>query len=55
MTIKQFKEILKEAEEVAVVSGDPINDVLEYLRENKVNATPEMAEEIVDKVYGEHK
>ena len=55
MTIKQFKEILKEAEEVAVVSGDPINDVLDYFRNNGINATPEIAEEIVDKVYGEHK
>ena len=35
MTLKKFKEILKEAEEVAVVSGDPINDVLEHFRNNE--------------------
>lgn len=52
MTLKQFKEILKVAEEIAVTSGNPVNDVLEHFRNNGINATSDIAFEFVDEAVG---
>lgn len=52
MTLKKFQEILKVAEEIAVTSINPQDEVLDYFRNNGINATPEMAFEFVDEAVG---
>lgn len=52
MTLQRFREILKVAEEIAVTSISPQDEVLDYFRNNGINATPEMAFEFVDEAVG---
>ena len=52
MTLQRFSEILKVAEEIAVTSINPQDEVLDYFRNNGINATPEMAFEFVDEAVG---
>jgi len=52
MTLKKFQEVLKVAGEIAVTSGNPVNEVLDYFRNNGINATPEIAFDFIDEVVG---
>lgn len=52
MTIKKFQEVLKVAGKIAVTSGNPVNEVLDYFRNNGINVTPEIAFDFIDEVVG---